>query len=291
MPVPYQPLDAKGHRLTVGIRPLDMSNWIEIDSNRVAELQTKSGLQNQIETIHKVTERAIPAIEELYDLVLDNLNRYHSDTFDINFDNRTIFDKVRDLDSGPDQPLLTLGHNLQEDFCIMSKVGEDWVLTAAVLYSPSRWYLLDKIGQNLEGIHQPVPEYQNRLGRAVEQLFDRIEVDKPIWRTNWTILDNPTNFQPSPPSLAERKTLSEETLLTDLFFRVERQTVVRLPKTRDVVFTIRTYVNTLQELLDADVSNRELLLKNLETTNLEHVEYRGWQQIAPLLIELLEKQP
>ncbi len=287
MPVPYQPLDSKGHRLMVGIRPLDMSKWIEVDSNRVAELAVKASLQNQIETIHQVTPRATPAIEELYDLVLSNLNKFHGDVFEIDFESRTIHDKVRGHISSPEQPLLALGNNLQEDFCIMSKVDGEWTLTAAVLYSPSRWYLLDKVGRNLEGIHQPVPEYQSRLGRAVEQLFDRIEVEKPIWRTNWTILDDPTNFQPSPPSLAERKTLTDHNLLSDLYFRVERQTVVRLPQTQDVVFTIRTYVNSLEELLDADQANRELLLKNLETTTPEHVDYRGWQEIAPRLIDFL----
>lgn len=287
MVVPYQPLDVKGHRLLVGTRPLDMANWIETDDRRIAELETKAELQAKIETIHQVTDTARPAINELYELVLQNLADHHSEIFEIDFERQTIQDKIRKHTSAPNEPLLALGEQLQEDFCIMQKVQAEWLLTAAVLYSPSRWYLLDKIGKNLEGIHQPVPEYQSKLGKAVEQLFDRIEVDKPLWRTNWTILDNPTNFQPSPPSLAERKQLDEIDLEQELYFRVERQTLVRLPHTGAVVFTIRTYINNLAELLDAAAENRDLLLRNIESTSADHVGYRGWQQIAPKLIEFL----
>ncbi|MEY3407189.1 MAG: hypothetical protein RL038_250, partial [Actinomycetota bacterium] len=281
---------AKGHRLMVGIRPLEMQNWLEVDEHRISELAEKAKLQSRLDAIHAVLDVAQPAVSEVYQLVLSNLAEFHDDVFEIDFDQKSILDKQRNIRSTAAKPLLALGEQLQEDFCIMSPYEGEWILSAAILYSPSRWQLLEKIGKNLNGIHTPVPEYENRLGKAVEQLFDRLEVGKPVWRTNWTILDNPINFQPAPPSLAERKQLTDLNLLDELHFRVERQTLLKLPITGHVVFTIRTYVNTLQELLLAKAENRELLLTNLQTTSDEHVEYRGWQEIKPRLIEYLQNK-
>lgn len=286
MAVPYIPIDSRGHRLTVGIRPLDLSDWLEIDSNRVAELAIKAELESDLGQVYAELPLAKTAVSELFELVLQNLAEHHSQTFRIDADR--VFDIERDLEVSDQNRLLMLSRLLQEDFCIMTQTDSGWVLSAAALFSPSRWSLLEKIGQNLQGIHVPVPHYEEKLGRAVEQLFDRMTVEKPVWRANWTVLDDPTNFQPAPPSAANRKPLAGADLLNELFFRVERQCLIKLPTSGAVVFTIRTYVNTLAELLAADSTYAELLLNALRTTDIDHTEYRGWQSIQPALIELLE---
>ena len=41
---PYTPLDNKGWRMAMGLRPLDLANWLEVDDQRSSELQLKNEL-------------------------------------------------------------------------------------------------------------------------------------------------------------------------------------------------------------------------------------------------------
>jgi hypothetical protein len=290
MAVPYIPLDKRGHRLVVGTRPLDMAKWLEVDGNRLVELTVKRELQPKINQIFQQLDFSNAAVIELFELVAKHIDAHYSDMLKVLRSNNQVVEIV-DLETNASHKvdfencnrLLILGAIFQEDFCVMQKVNSEWLLTAAVLYSPSRWSLLEKIGNSLEGIHQPVPEYAEKLGKAVEMLFDRITVAEPVWRANWTVLDDPTNFQPTPPTQGNRKRLENVNLGQELFFRVERQTLVRLPQTDAVIFTIRTYTNTLDELLASDPSHRELLSKAVETTTEDHADYRGWEFIKPAL--------
>lgn len=296
MSVPYIPLDKRGHRLVVGTRPLDMNRWLEVDSNRLAELEVKNKLQPEINQIFQQLEVSNAAVVELFNLAAAHIDTHYPHLLTVLRSGEMVVEIV-DLETNLSHKvdldncnrLLILGAIFQEDFCVMQKADVDWLLTAAILYSPSRWSLLEKIGNSLEGIHQPVPEYAEKLGRAVEMLFDRITVAEPVWRANWTVLDDPTNFQPAPPTQGNRKRLENVNLGQELFFRVERQTLVRLPQTDAVIFTIRTYTNTLDELLAADPSHRELLSKAVETTTEDHADYRGWEFIKPALESYLKE--
>ena len=102
---------------------------------------------------------------------------------------------------------------------------------------PASWRLAEKIGQPLTAIHDPVSEYTPDIARRVQRLFDGVQVGRPLWRYNQLWYHDPALFQPrssmeprSKPDSAAR------------YFRTERQCVVRLPKTRAVVFSIHTWV-------------------------------------------------
>lgn len=88
------------------------------------------------------------------------------------------------------------GVNLQEDVCVMMNVdGKLRLVSGAVLF-PQRWHLLEKMGMDMRSIHLPVPLYADVIGSAVEHFMNRLKVDKPVWRANWAIVDDPTLFQP-----------------------------------------------------------------------------------------------
>ncbi len=85
---------------------------------------------------------------------------------------------------------------MQEDLCLMMK--KDGVLrfvSGAVLF-PQRWQLLEKLGMDMSSIHMPVPLYETQIARSVDSFMERLKVGKPAWRSNWTIVDDPTLFQP-----------------------------------------------------------------------------------------------
>jgi dimethylamine monooxygenase subunit A len=121
--------------------------------------------------------------------------------------------------------------------------SEQLLLNAAVVCCPSRWMLSEKMGHNMLAIHEPVAKYADHVGAAVDTYFQRLTVEKPVWRSNWIIQDHPALFQPQIPSGPLVKTPDE------LWIRMERQTLRRLPKTGGILFTIRGYQQPLPEYL------------------------------------------
>ncbi|MBU6213988.1 MAG: DUF3445 domain-containing protein [Actinomycetales bacterium] len=71
----------------------------------------------------------------------------------------------------------------------------EYRLTAAVLCAPSRWSLREKLGTNLGSIHSPVPGYDT-IAAPTERFFARLPVGDIMERTNWSVLESPTLFQP-----------------------------------------------------------------------------------------------
>ena len=71
--------------------------------------------------------------------------------------------------------------------------------------------------------------------------------------------------------------------MADWFFWVERQTLRRLPRSGAVLFTIRTYVNTLAEVLAADERAGANLLHALNEAPEALKGYKGWVGVADAL--------
>lgn len=132
-------------------------------------------------------------------------------------------------------PLLTLSRLVQEDFCILQKEGGEHVLTAALLCFPSAWTLSEKIGKPLTLIHVPVSSYDAGIAARVQRLFDGVQPGRPVWRANLLRYDLPDLFQPH--TEANPRPVGSP---SSLYERSERQTVLRLPGTGAVVFSIHT---------------------------------------------------
>ena len=137
---------------------------------------------------------------------------------------------------------------------------EKLLLTAAVVCCPSRWSLAEKMGHDMLAVHAPVAKYAEHVGAAVDNYFQRITVEKPVWRSNWIIQDHPALFQPviPPGPLLENPQY--------LWIRMERQTLRRLPETGGILFTIRGYQQPLPEYLSRskDIAiNLRILLERL----------------------------
>lgn len=265
----YYPVDPRGNRLSVGLRTLDLKDWFEFDNNFHVEIEEKIKLDKSGAEVYAKLPGSDESINEFLSLAEDNLLEFHPSRY------------------AKATSLLEFSKLVQEDVCIMSKIENEWVLTASVLYAPSRWRLLEKIGKSLSGIHAPVPGYEEQIGNAVEFSFDKLTANRSVWRANWTLLDDATRFQPTPPSAENQLNIAGANLNEQIFFRVERQTLRKLPVTGDIVFTIRTYVTPLGELL-RNIESPEKMLKAIKTMEPEHVAYKGWNTLKPALIEHLE---
>jgi hypothetical protein len=232
MPIPEQILpqlvgDNFRHRL--GTFPVEISNWLLRDAEFDSTVQLKKKLL--------ATRRSeVVGLQPGGDEVAEEAAQLVSAWAGVELASRGI-------DALVEASLL-----VADDLAVLQPIkshdgSEQLLLNAAVVCCPSRWMLSEKMGHNMLAIHEPVAKYADHVGAAVDTYFQRLTVEKPVWRSNWIIQDHPALFQPQIPTGPLVKTPDE------LWIRMERQTLRRLPKTGGILFTIRGYQQPLPEYL------------------------------------------
>jgi hypothetical protein len=185
-------------------------------------------------------------------------------------------------------PLLEAAVEIQEDVVILSgHVEAGHPIIAGVVCFPSGWTIADKIGQSIDTVHAPVPEYAEVMSGATNQLLQRLRGGRPVWRMNWGV--RPSGRLDQSPKQLEAVAESVPKLTTEnvgeeCFFRVERQTLSRLPETNAILFAIHTHQCRLSELESDQQSN---LLGVLKTCPAATAKYKGFDSIADVVCEYL----
>ena len=164
--------------------------------------------------------------------------------------------------------------------------GPRYRLVAGVLCFPSHWRLADKLGRPLEVIHEPVPGFADGLAATVDRFFATLQVARPVWRVNWSLVDTPQLFLP-PEHRAERKASPPSAAGEQLWLRVERQTLRRLPRSGDVLFGIRTHLAPLAAVIDGPAAARALAARVREMPP-AMAAYKGIAAIRDALLEWLD---
>jgi hypothetical protein len=259
---PYIPLETKGWRMAMGLRPLDLDHWLEVDERRGDELEQKRRL---LDSSYDVVVATNPDGDEGSRELLCEVTRF------LEIHHPELAFEVRD-----EHPVVAAARLVQEDLCVLVR-SDAWRLQAACVCFPSRWNLASKLGTTLDDIHRPVPIYDVELSRPTNAFFERLKPDRSFWRLNWTLIDSPDLHQPTSARHSPHGDLG------DWFFRVERQTLRRLPVSDVVVFTIRNYVASAKELCESHGEFGATLLLNLDTAPDAMQEYKGWTGVADRL--------
>lgn len=231
--LPYGKAD---RRPLPGVRPLDPADWLIVDDAHAGQMAERDRLLRETpDKVVALTPEGRPAAEELLEAVLEFLSGRPDHTVgagDVARPDGVVVTLDRDA------PLETLGRLVQEDLCILEKPegAAEHVLTGAVLCFPSAWTLAEKIARPLMRIHKPVEEYDEGVGRRVQRLFDGVQPGRPLWRFNWLPTEETALFRP-------RTEFADKVRRTGMpYLRSERQTILRLPRTRAVIFGIHTYM-------------------------------------------------
>jgi hypothetical protein len=231
--IPYDIHDAR----LPGVAPLDPADWLIRDDAFDAQMALRDRLiRTERERVVAMTPPGLAAAQELLEAVLDTLAT--APGYRVTRDSAERPDGVS-VAVDRDDPLATAGRLVQEDLCIMEKPegAAEHVLTGAVLCFPAGWTLAEKIGRPLIRIHKPVVPYDGELARRVQRLFDGVQVGRPLWRFNALGYVDPALFQPRSEGVPKYGAVEAQRYL-----RSERQTILRLPRTRAVVFGIHTFV-------------------------------------------------
>lgn len=253
-PPDYAPFKAEPFRLSMGLMPLDLKDWIEPDTRCAVELKEKERLfTERHDEVFAALPEAAPGSAETLALLVEHLPIRFPELYKRSgnqLDNLATGQRW-EIHTTPLHPLDLAGRLVQEDLCLMQRQAHTQVyhLVGASLCFPTRWRLADKIGQPLNTIHAPIPGYAEQLASTMDKFFDRLKVEKPVWRLNWALMDDPTLFQPTGHGRTGTSTdITPENAGDTLWLRMERQTLRRLPHTHDILFTIRVHVRPLAQL-------------------------------------------
>lgn len=249
----YTPYMAESFRVAMGLFPLDLKDWIEPDSKMAVELAEKERLlRERYAEVFIAYPEAQQGSQEVLELLVEHLPARFPSLYQRAGDGlyNAASGQGWNLDTSDMHPLDLAGRLVQEDLCLMKKApdSDDYQLVAASLCFPTRWSLAEKMGKSLAMIHHPTPGYKERLNSTMDRYFMRME--KPVWRLNWGIVDDPTLFQSTGHSRGGlNPDITADNAGEKLWLRMERQTLRRLPRSGDILFTIRIYVKPLTHLL------------------------------------------
>ena len=271
----YIPVDGKPERLQIGARVLDVTKWLEVDAHYARDVAEKRALMGTVSgQVFAALPRGLKGSEEVLALVTAHLS-----------DRLPALVASLPANDSSQHPLVRAALKVQEDLCVMSLVDGEWILSAASVCFPNRWDLTAKIGRSLSGIHEPVPDYEAKIGVATNNLFHKLTVERPIWRLNWTIMDSPVLHQPAPLPLPDALRITGGDLAENLWFRRERQTLRKLPQSGDILFTIRTYTDSLAAVARHDPDFRRNLASTIAEVDQAMVDYKGWANIKQQLLD------
>lgn len=237
----YLPEADQATVLRLGIAPLAVADWLQIDTDFAAFHAHKQNVLTEFtDRVYQSLPESQAAQEQFARFLLQILREHHA--ADYSMDNSILTHRNTGLcwETG-DQSLSQCSRWIQEDICLLEPKGADYILTAASVCSPSNWKLESKIGRTLDAIHAPVPGYEDILAARVNRLLAGIKPGKSLLRFNWSLQGG--------NELLWRQDYAANQSSSELYWRVERQSLLRIPGSAIIVFSIRIYLHSVQQLL------------------------------------------
>ncbi len=178
----------------------------------------------------------------------------------------------------------------QGDFVILDQRDDNIWMDAGMVTTQADWSLDFDLGMNFFEWHGPVP-LAHQMGifdRALKYMLN-LQQSCGARRLNWTMTINP-RLDTSPENYdkwgIDRSTVTPENVGEKLHLRVELQIFFRLPRSNAIVFPIRCYLISLDDLVTVPGWGQRLhrVLKSLPP---ELVEYKGLSRYRDIAVEWL----
>lgn len=146
-------------------------------------------------------------------------------------------------------PLQAAARRVPDDLVLMEKRDGAWRVGALSLCAPTFFTAHEVLGRSLAEIHHPVNGFTERFLTRVERIFEGLRPGLILERRNWSVVNSSETFTPDPaPIRARIGQIDPARAGAEIFVRVERQTLRRLPNTGGALFTIRVWLHPLDAL-------------------------------------------
>lgn len=195
--------------------------------------------------------------------------------------------------------MTTSARLVQDDLAIMFERpdGQYYLLAGAILLA-GFWRLGDKFGMPLSEIHTSgdVPGFRTKLEKGMTNFFRRVKPDAPVLRNNYFLqVDDELAWSSSIGSedgdsttqAFGWNTAQKNKAIRHHHYRSERQSLRRLPRSRGVVFTIRTYFEPITTLAQ-EVGVPGRLASAVRSWGDDVACYKGRERYGDVLLEYLD---
>jgi len=233
------------------------------------------------------------AAKELMKMVVQFLCARYPSQFD--FDKRTGFFRNHILETSSNirtiDPWMFLLDNVPEDFLITQKDEETglYALQAGIACSALGWNIELKIGKSLHAMHEPVPDYKEKLQLSMDRYFTKFICDKPIQRGSWGLeVGQPLYMQPDHPHFELRQHQDPNLRLEDIYLRVDWQILRRLPRSQAVVFNYKALFTPLIEFRSEPYIPK-LVAKIMREGKPSLMAYKGTWHIEHVVLPALDE--
>lgn len=272
----------------IGLKPLSDLNFLQIDHEFLSERQQKVELYNSIhDEVCVAEEDTLGAQREVEDLILRCLKTYHGGLYEFGDDGAKCLQTGTIFPHNPEMPLSSIGLIIPEDLVLMRRDATGWRLVGASLCFPASWSLKDKFSKPLERVHAPVP-LSDQMSQRIRRIFDHINPDIPVWRTNWSLSsDRRLRQELRESEHGDRR----KKIGPDVLFRTELQTLHKLPESGDILFTISTKMRPIKAFSNDDVGRSKLAMLHRQYLDMNDDErdYKGINRDADGLLAWLEE--
>ncbi|KAF3398264.1 hypothetical protein F1880_006061 [Penicillium rolfsii] len=288
-PYPAQPIKGRErYRVMMDIRKLDVQNWLTLDKNYMEEHSVRDNLlRDKRDKVIQCLPESAQACQEALEEVSEFLCERYPNMFEkmVQGDRPSIRNRmtgeqfgISGSDSGGEgiDALEAAVRLTMEDLSILmvNEDGEYYLAASASLF-PTGWTVQERIGWTISRLHEPVPLWHQHVANSVSKFLARLTPNSPMERSNYFVEikrpdENLVEILYRPQGLCE-KDLSDPSP-EEIIIRRERQTFRRLPKTDTILFGVKTYLTTLDQLPMQELEN---LAKEMRTWPEYVGEYKG----------------
>ncbi|KAI3324306.1 alpha-1,2-mannosyltransferase [Xylariaceae sp. AK1471] len=305
-PRPYRPFRWPYHQ-TMSLTKLEPDWWIELESTykqRIA--QRKELYAEHGSAVLQYLPGSELACKELMEMAIQFICARYPQYFTLSKDQDKYWLENKILGVKADikekHPLLILLDHIPEDFAItLRDPGTGlYAFRAGVICSAIGWNVESKIRLRLHEIHEPIPDYKEKMQFSMDRFFSKMPANKPIQRGSWGLeVDQPLFMPPGSPHKAYRDFQDESLTRSRLHLRVDWQTLRRLPLSGAIVFNFKALFTPIEEFRDEAYvpslilqvlkHGKQNLMKYKDTWHTEHVvipaleEYRREQEERGLI--------
>ncbi|MCA0433223.1 MAG: DUF3445 domain-containing protein [Proteobacteria bacterium] len=254
----YRPYEATAADFQIGLKPMDKSQWLDLNGYASYLPQKRARLAADSQRYYRSLPSSLAAQGELLQAVTAHLLEHHGAEFAS--DGRRLTCRIdgvtHDLEAAQ-EPLLTLSQFIVEDFVILQEEAGKIVITAAANPYTSSGRIIASVGGGIPWAHEPVPGLNDKLGPRIDRILVNVREGVPAERFNWLVTAIGALLFPADSHAANAAASAEMArILADdpgrcgelLFIRAERQTLLRLPQTGAVAFSIHTYSDPLSSI-------------------------------------------
>ncbi|KAI5966115.1 hypothetical protein CANMA_003361 [Candida margitis] len=286
--------------------------------------------KNTRESTLFMTDEAYTAVVEFYELVMNYMCDKYPTCFERNNEVESEGEseskskskgQVKNLITGKSYPLHGKGvdglvlqeyltENIEEDFIILQldpeqakatpedPTSSEYFFKAGVFAFAAGFNPLDRFNKPLTFIHERIPGYTAKLRTSMNKFFNRIQPHQFVTRSNWSLQTHSkfyvddSNKGHNLPADYIQQALDYDSLdfENDVHYRSERQVLTRLPKSKAIVFTIRTYLLPLAKVKSDGMEVRQRLIGAIRGLPEDISRYKRAEEWGPPIIKYLEEE-